>query len=154
MTTVASRPAAPRNGKFWILGAAVITSISGWVMYDAMMAPRWMRDFGLEMAAKATNDNVTTIPSQAVVPIITKYCEHWYGRGVDQINGNGDTPLIEAAKSGDEASAFIFAYWDKWTNTAAPLATTNTDEDANTQHNMSTPAAMTTVITMGCHQRI
>ena len=103
---------------------------------------------------KSTNDKVTTIPSQAVHPIITKYCEHWYGRDVDQTNGIGDTPLIEAAKSGDEASAFIFVYWNKLTDTTEPLATTNTDEDANTQHNMSTPAAMTTVITMGCHQRI
>jgi hypothetical protein len=31
-----------------------LTGLAGWVMYDAMMAPRWMRDFGLEMAAKAT----------------------------------------------------------------------------------------------------
>lgn len=43
-----------RQGKVWISIVAIITSIGGWLVYDAMTAPRWMRDFGLEMAARAT----------------------------------------------------------------------------------------------------
>ena len=33
---------------------AVVTAIAGWFVYDAMMAPAWMREFSLEMTARAT----------------------------------------------------------------------------------------------------
>lgn len=43
-----------RQGRVWISAVGVITAIAGWMVYDAMVAPRWMRDFGLEMHARAT----------------------------------------------------------------------------------------------------
>lgn len=32
---------------------AVVTGVVGWLVYDAMVAPAWLRDFGLEIAARA-----------------------------------------------------------------------------------------------------
>jgi hypothetical protein len=43
-----------RKGWVWISAVGVITAIAGWFVYDAMMAPSWMRKFGLDMAARAT----------------------------------------------------------------------------------------------------
>jgi len=43
-----------RQGRVWISAVGVIAAIAGWIVYDAMVAPRWMRDFGLEMHARAT----------------------------------------------------------------------------------------------------
>lgn len=42
-----------RQGKVWMSAVAVVTAIAGWMIYDAMMAPAWMRDFGLDIAARA-----------------------------------------------------------------------------------------------------
>lgn len=42
-----------RQGKVWMSVVAVLTGIAGWLVYDAMMAPSWMRDFGLDVAARA-----------------------------------------------------------------------------------------------------
>lgn len=42
-----------RQGKVWMSAVAVVTGIAGWMVYDAMMAPSWMRDFGLDIAARA-----------------------------------------------------------------------------------------------------
>lgn len=39
---------------------AVVAGIAGWYVYDAMMAPGWMRDFGLDISARA---NVVTVSS-------------------------------------------------------------------------------------------
>ena len=41
------------SGRFWLLVSVTATFIAGWFMYDAMMAPRWMRDFGLDISNKA-----------------------------------------------------------------------------------------------------
>ena len=43
-----------RKGWVWISAVGAITAIAGWLVYDAMMAPSWMRQFGLDMAARAT----------------------------------------------------------------------------------------------------
>jgi len=32
---------------------AVVAGLAGWYVYDAMMAPGWMRDFGLDISARA-----------------------------------------------------------------------------------------------------
>lgn len=44
-----------------ILGIFLVSALAGWFAYDAMMAPRWMRDFGLDMAARA---KIVSTPSQ------------------------------------------------------------------------------------------
>jgi hypothetical protein len=49
-----SETAVWRQGRMWISAVGVITAIAGWMVYDAMVSPRWMRDFGLEMHARAT----------------------------------------------------------------------------------------------------
>lgn len=49
-----SETAVWRQGRVWISAIGVITAIAGWMVYDTMVAPRWMRDFGLEMHARAT----------------------------------------------------------------------------------------------------
>lgn len=43
-----------RRGWVWISTVAIVTGLAGWLVYDAMMAPSWMRKFGLDMAARAT----------------------------------------------------------------------------------------------------
>ncbi|MEQ8733880.1 MAG: hypothetical protein RIC29_03080 [Rhodospirillaceae bacterium] len=43
-----------RKGWIWISAVGLITAIAGWLVYDAMMAPSWMRKFGLDIAARAT----------------------------------------------------------------------------------------------------
>ncbi len=43
-----------RKGQVWITATAVLTAVAGWFVYDALMAPRWMRAFGLDVAARAT----------------------------------------------------------------------------------------------------
>lgn len=53
MNTETTNNAFWRQGKVWMSAVAVVTGIAGWMVYDAMMAPGWMRDFGLEVAAKA-----------------------------------------------------------------------------------------------------
>lgn len=49
-----SETAVWRQGRVWISAVGIITAITGWIVYDAMVAPSWMRDFGLEMYARAT----------------------------------------------------------------------------------------------------
>ena len=43
-----------RQGRIWISAVAVVTAFAGWLVYDTMMAPEWMRNFSLEMTARAT----------------------------------------------------------------------------------------------------
>ena len=43
-----------RQGRVWISAIGLVTAVAGWFFYDAMMAPRWMRDFGLDMGVHAT----------------------------------------------------------------------------------------------------
>lgn len=49
-----------RQGRIWISIVGIITAVAGWFVYDAMVAPRWMRSFGLEMAARATTDSLVS----------------------------------------------------------------------------------------------
>ena len=49
-----------RNTRLWIVAIVVATIAAGTFLYDMMMAPKWMRDFGLDMAAKATIVSVGT----------------------------------------------------------------------------------------------
>ncbi|MDG2243062.1 MAG: hypothetical protein P8L66_06170 [Rhodospirillaceae bacterium] len=43
-----------RQGRIWISVVSIVTGLAGWLAYDAMVSPKWMRDFGLEMTARAT----------------------------------------------------------------------------------------------------
>ncbi|NKB45702.1 MAG: hypothetical protein GKS03_15630 [Alphaproteobacteria bacterium] len=43
-----------RQGRVWMSAVGVVTAIAGWFVYDAMMAPAWMRELSLEMTARAT----------------------------------------------------------------------------------------------------
>lgn len=42
-----------RQGKVWMSAVAIVSGIAVWLAYDAMMAPSWMREFGLDIAARA-----------------------------------------------------------------------------------------------------
>ena len=53
-----------QSGKFWILLVGLATLLAGWKIYESMMVPRWMRDFGLDMAARACI--VSTNPQDTV----------------------------------------------------------------------------------------
>jgi uncharacterized protein len=47
------------------------------------------------------------IPHDAIEPLLDKYIEFWFGRGRNEVNSKGQTPLMQASIHGDEASAFM-----------------------------------------------
>jgi uncharacterized protein len=47
------------------------------------------------------------IPHDAIEPLLDKYIEFWFGRGRDEVNSKGQTPLMQASIQGDEASVFM-----------------------------------------------
>jgi ankyrin repeat protein len=47
------------------------------------------------------------IPHDAIEPLLDKYLEFWFGRGRDEVNSKGQTPLMQASIQGDEASVFM-----------------------------------------------
>ena len=50
----------------------------------------------------------TVFPSDAVDPIVHKLIYFWYGRGIFDEGGRWkETPLLEAARTGDEAACFL-----------------------------------------------
>ena len=50
---------------------------------------------------------VVPIPDDARDPIIDRYIQFMFGRGVNEPNDSGDTPLLEAVKKGDEQSRIV-----------------------------------------------
>ncbi len=42
------------RGRIWIVLTVAVTIFVGATLYNEIMAPRWIRDFGLDIAAKAT----------------------------------------------------------------------------------------------------
>ena len=74
-----------------------------------------------------TSDPPTSAPSSknfdwsnnypALDPILNNYIRFWFGRGPyelrDSIVGNGETPLMEAIRNGDEASVFMMLLFDR-----------------------------------------
>ena len=58
-------------------------------------------------AQEKYSSEIVPVPHEARQPIIDKYIQFTFGRGVSEPNDSGDTPLMEAVKKGDEQSMFM-----------------------------------------------
>jgi hypothetical protein len=68
------------------------------------------KEYELKTEVKTQEEDalaVVPIPDDARDPIIDRYIQFTFGRGVNEPNDSGDTPLVEAVKKRDEQSMIV-----------------------------------------------
>jgi ankyrin repeat protein len=104
--------------------------------------------------AVSLTTRTTTLPSSAMEPVLSSYLHAWFGRGIRDPNGNGQTPLMEAVANSDEASVFMLLQYhvihrNDRDNTTPPVEGIKDDEEWVNAKNTNGQTALHLAATRG-----